>query len=507
MIFKETRREVVYDYSDDIIENVWILRSLGLDSSQQIEETEGEGVWTTGNKGVFRNVLVSAIGKAREVVCISSFLIGEEKIEQALMDAVDDGVRVYILSVPATLLDREEAITDEEERVDERIEECKAFLDRIAEKMLLRAASHFHSKFLLVDPKDSMHAEGYLSTANFNKALTEGVEIGVQLTPLELQGVYQQFVRGFWVESSQELRRKGSLTPVSSHLKDIKIPSRIEEVLTTISSSSSDFKILTLKERILEFLEQTKGPVYLSMYGFDEGHEIVKEITKLARERKVTVLTRPRPRMIPVHCKLAEAGIIILGHKNLHAKAIVSKINGETVALVMTANLQSRGIDEGFDTGVLLRGRRAQRVEEILIKWAEEFPLIFKTKVKLGELKGSIWIGNRNIFTEATVEEELSIAGDVITVQSLEIDPTEKIPKRRKRNKNEFYHRVKVIYHLRPPLVPAGAKQIRDDTSPLPLYKSREKTFIAVKNEKELQTAIQLKKQRYPNALIVVEGK
>ncbi|MFQ6126472.1 MAG: hypothetical protein ACE5R6_17945 [Candidatus Heimdallarchaeota archaeon] len=60
---------------------------------------------------------------------------------------------------------------------------------------------------------------------------------------------------------------------------------------------------------------------------------------------------------------------------------------------------------------------------------------------------------------------------------------------------------------MKPPLVPAMAKRINDDVSPLSLYKTDKNTLIAVKNEKELQTAIQLKDQQYPNALIVVEGK
>ncbi|MFQ6126693.1 MAG: phosphatidylserine/phosphatidylglycerophosphate/cardiolipin synthase family protein [Candidatus Heimdallarchaeota archaeon] len=506
MIFEETTKEVVHDYSEDIIENVWSLRSR-IGSSTQVKESEGDGVWSTGDRGVFRSVLVSAIGRAHEVVCISSFLMGEEEIERALLSAVARGVRVYILSVPDVILDREEAIMGEEERVDERAEEYKAFLNHIAGKMLLRAASHFHSKFLLVDLKDSSHMEGYLSTANFNKALVEGVELGVRLTPSEIHGVFQQFVRGFWVEASQELRHKGRLSPVSSHPKDLAIPTKVDGVLTTIASRNSDIK--TLQEGIVEFLEQTEGPVYLSMFGFEEGHAVLSAITNHAKEREITVLTRLRPsfRQIRALNELVDAGVTILGHERLHAKAIVSKMQGEPVALVMTANLQSRGMDEGYETGVLLRGRRAQRVEEILNQWTEEFPWIFQGEAKLGELLGPIWLSIENNFTKTAVEEEKTIDGGVILIKSLDIDPVKMIPERRTRSKDEFYHRVKVTYHLKPPLVPAMTKRINDDVSPLPLYKTDKNTFIAVKNEKELQSAIWLKDQRYPNALIVVEGK
>lgn len=130
----------------------------------------------------------------------------------------------------------------------------------------------------------------------------------------------------------------------------------------------------------------------------------------------------------------------------------------------------------------------------------------FKAATTLGELLGPIWLSIENNFTKTAVEEEITIDGRVILIKSLDIDPAEKIPERRTRAKGEFYNSVKVTYHLKPPLVPAMAKRINDDVSPLPLYKTDKNKYTAVKNEKELQTAIQLKDLRYPNALIVVEG-
>lgn len=116
---------------------------------------------------------------------------------------------------------------------------------------------------------------------------------------------------------------------------------------------------------------------------------------------------------------------------------------------------------------------------------------------------GPIKISNGKDFAEKTVEPEKSMDGGIVSVRSLDIDPFEKIPKERKRPNDEFYHKIKATYRIKPPPLPAGVEQITDEDSSLPLYKLRKQRFIVANDEDELRIAIQLKTQRYPNAFIV----
>ena len=94
--------------------------------------------------------LVDAVGRAQEVVLAASFLLADEALANAFLEASRRGVRVYVLTASEN---RIATIGRDDDAFEARmIKEHKQLLDTLAGNVLLRSAGHFHAKFLIIDP-------------------------------------------------------------------------------------------------------------------------------------------------------------------------------------------------------------------------------------------------------------------------------------------------------------------------------------------------------------------
>ena len=489
-------KTIEMDNRATVVENVWA--ETGQAGEAETDSSQ-DGVWTSGPRGSILRSLVSAIESAQECVCLSSFLFSESSLGTALISAASRGVRVYTLSSPYRTLDRDTPDQDGEPR--ERVEEYKQFLDSIAGHILLRAADHFHSKFLLADPRSPSISRGILCTANFNKALTENLEIAVDLTPAELKGVFQQFRVGFWNESSEELLRARQFTPVSPRPTSIRVPHRLDSVLTTVRSERSEIGHNTIRDSLQRFIRESEGPLIASVYSVNSDHDTVKELASCARDRHITLIVRPRLLDTISYRALAEAGAEVLGHDRLHAKAIVSQKNGEPAAIVMTANLESKGLDQGFETGLYLEGVRARRIKSILEGWTKACRWKFNSGVQIGDLRGKVMVQGAKHYEERAVDNETSVDAGVLKQTTLEAEPSPDT----KKLSSYLAHRVILSYTIERPRLPRGATQIEDPESPLPVYRRGGNMFIAVLKLSDLEPAVRLKEGKYKSAAIVMK--
>src|SRR5258706_4246729 len=172
----------------------------------------GECVLRVGPDARLHRTLAQTIDEAREVVLVSSFLLADEGIASALLRASDRKLRVYILSASDDAVTKD--VRDEDGFDARMVQEHKALLDRLAGRVLLRSAPHFHAKAVVTDPATT--PRGWLSTADFNKALRESVELGVRLEPDIARAVAGWFSRAFWLEAEHELAAKGRIAKVTS---------------------------------------------------------------------------------------------------------------------------------------------------------------------------------------------------------------------------------------------------------------------------------------------------
>jgi cardiolipin synthase len=99
---------------------------------------------------------------------------------------------------------------------------------------------------------------------------------------------------------------------------------------------------------------------------------------------------------------LAKAGAVVLGFKWLHAKALVVD---QREAMVMSANFQKHGLDEGFELGIVIEDDRLEELLQALQIWQTQAQWQLQTDAKLGEVLGLVQIWDGKSLNECDVKE------------------------------------------------------------------------------------------------------
>lgn len=392
-----------------------------------------------------RAALVETVNDAQEVVLASTFLLADDLLAQAFLDAVGRGVRVYLLTASDSQVAK---VIREEGEFDARmVEEHKKLLDQLAGKVLLRSAEHFHAKFIVADPMTEPH--GWLSTANFNLALRESVELLVEFTEEEARNASEWFAWAFWKEAEKELVEKGRLASVRPPPAEPNQPTDTSVLVTTSNQQM-------LRAEALRLVQESKSELLVSSFGLEADHAVVQAIAKKARSGvDVTVLTRPRPAVLPAAIALREAGATVIAHDKLHAKAIWSEAGG----LVMSANLERHGLDQSFEMGTTLGPDDASRLREILDEWRDAFPWSFETSAPMQSHLGEFCPGDQGVRSgrrEVIEEHEIKLkpvnAEDALMLEDV---PEPTLPSI---SSDVFAHRTRYVWEVRPPKLPDKAK-------------------------------------------------
>lgn len=327
------------------------------------------GVMRVGPKKMFRNALIEMIRSAEETIIASTFLFADDELEEELLDAAKRHVRVYLLTASDAQISNARHRDDEDSFASKMIEQHKRTLDKFAEKILLRSAGHIHAKFLVVGPREN--ARGWLSTANFNLALQESMELGLYVEKEQARAIWDWFAWAFWKFAEFELLSKGAIKKVKSPPIHPPIPATNARVLVT---ADNGFK--TIYEEAERLIRDAKEEIIVSSYGLSD-HPLIYDLGQKADEGvAVTILTRPRKGVHEAVDLLKPTGAKIYAHEKLHAKAIVSDAGG----MVMSANLEKKGLDSGFEMGVSLTREQHGEVRKILRDWEKGFPWRYESK-------------------------------------------------------------------------------------------------------------------------------
>lgn len=410
-------------------------------------EDVGGGLYTTGPQGVFRQRLAEGIRSASEVVLVASFLLSDPTIASALL-SVSEGVRVYVLTASEQRLS---ALPREDDLFElKRIEEHKGLLDKLAGRVTVRTAAHFHAKFVVIDPWTSPRA--WISTANLNPALTDSVELGVELDPRSAASLAGWFARAFWLESERELAARGRLAEVAPPPSSPARPQTADVFVTARDERG-------LAAEALRIIRGSSRSLVVCSYGFDAEHATVKALIERARAGvKVTVIMRPRPNVCVAALALSAAGARVVAHDKLHAKAIA----GDAGALIMTANLEPHGMDEGFETGVRLAPTLAFQLEQTLAQWADGAPWTFAASARHGDHLGALLLADKPVRDgRREVVSEISRTLPAVTAASalaLDAAPPPRFPPFE--GGAQLPHRVKYFWSVAPPRLLDGATPV-----------------------------------------------
>lgn len=337
--------------------------------------------WRVAATGADRAVLTEALSiirAAQQVVVFGSFLLSDAEIQGALLEAAARGCRVYGLIAAEAKLDRD--ISDDDDFETKTTESHKKMLNDFAGRMLIRSSPSFHAKCILADPTTAS-ACGLLLTANLTtEALTRNEEIAVCLSAAETREMFEQLRYAMWELAERELVGKGQLDSVNP-LCEVPMPPLVDSVVSTMGDRCQ------IRDAMMEMIIAAKRGIMVSSFGWDADHPVVLALCKRAGEGiPVTVLARYRPASTTALLKLRKAGARVFCFTWLHAKALVC----DDQAMVMSANLQKHGLDDGFELGVRMTGADSQALRELLQAWTDHSQWRLEVPATLGDISGEI---------------------------------------------------------------------------------------------------------------------
>jgi cardiolipin synthase len=430
----------------------WLRRPPLLDPAPELA---GPGLWQTGPRLLFRDALVTALRQAREVVLLSSFLLAEPALADAMVTAALRGVRVYALCASdhrLGLLPRQDDAFEAK-----MVEQHKALLEQLAGQVCLRSGEHIHAKFLVIDPQGPAPL-AFLSTANFNRALSESVELGVRLEGETARALAACFRWAFWCEATHELRPGRRLVEVKPRQPAAPPRPAHPSLFATLQEGTA------LREEVLRLIAGARTELVVASYGLEAAHPAVRALCDAARRGvRVGVLTRPRPAVAEAAAALEAAGATVLGHDKLHAKAVWS--DGQV--LVMSANLEAQGLDRGFETGVRLPAPTSAQVEAVLRAWERTFPWCYASDATRGTHTGPFCPAEASLRTGVVrvtecFEQRLPtvIAQDVRRLEEARPVRLEPAPP-----PDEWPRCVQFRWPIEPPKLPGGARERKQPLS------------------------------------------
>ncbi|WP_339540096.1 phospholipase D-like domain-containing protein [Pseudomonas sp. RA_5y_Pfl1_P24] len=457
MIINTHPCQTVVDRTHEPLGPGWLRRAPTL--AEQREQVSSH-VWRTGANLQFRDTLVQAIDEASEHVLLCSFLLADTPLADALIRSSERGVRVYIITASEQRLDS--LIHDQDDFGKRMVEQHKALLARLAGKVRLRSAEHVHAKFLVIDALAHKTPRAWLSTANLNKALQESIELGVQLEENNARALAECFNWAFWCEARRELHGANRLVEIKGPPVAPRRPDH-DQVLATLQGSYD------LRDAVIAMIRSAHYEILASSYGLDADHAVINELMLAAKRGvRVCLLTRPRPAVANAVAKLAAAGIQVLAHDKLHAKALVA--DGE--ALVMTANFDAFGLDEGFEVGIKLAPEPAAAVEQSLREWMDCFPWMYRANATRGEHLGDFCPADKGLRDGVVrvvqyCEQKLA---DVEAHDALSLESTPGPQVQPVDAPGELAQKVTQLWSITAPRLPQGATEIK-----LPQHKGESK--------------------------------
>ena len=423
------------------------------DPLRDLKEPENgiDGIWMTESTGALRTRLVALIHSAREVVCLSSFILADQTVHRAILEAVRHQIRVYVMTAT------EQKLLKGQDRGDEFSEKVLAdhiqLLNDLALRTLLRSGEDLHAKYVLVDP-NTPGTRGIIFTCNLStEGLTRNPEVAVEVTGEEARDLFRLFLWGFWKQSKRELLEVGKITGT----KPYQPPNLTGPKLLPCTVEGST----RLKIELMRLIRESSRELWVTSWKFLPTHESVKALEDAARRGvRVRVLTsiRPSPEHMEALVNLSKAGIQVKGLRYLHAKGVISDTSGGPEALVMSANFDAHGLEGGYEAGVRLVGPRLKALQTVFSWWWETASHSLEVEKTLGEIpSGAVRLYQSGAFEEVTVADQHDMDLGTLTAPSTsEMQTTRpgKFPLPEMRGARVYYKSFHYTWKVLPPRSP-----------------------------------------------------
>jgi cardiolipin synthase len=413
-------------------------------------------VHPTGRDRIVHDEVLSLLRAATHVVVFSSFLLSDTDVQRELLAAASRGCRVYGLISAEAKLDRD--LSDEDAFDAKTADAHKQMLDDFAGRMIIRSSPSFHAKCVLIDPGTD-RARGLLLTANLTtEALTRNEELAVRLSATESRALFVQLRHAIWELAERELVGKGQVDRVKP-LGEVPLPSVDPVIHTTMGGRCH------IRDTMLTMIANARHAIIVSSYGWDADHPVVAALCERAASGvSVTALARYRSTSMGALLELRRAGAKVLCLPWLHAKALVC----DEESLVMSANLQRHGMDDGVELGVRLGVSDTGSLLRVLKQWTASSPWRLETPAVLGDLSGDIVpLGPssppKSLDGTVTIKTSAVVSIDDVTAESADRLDQARLDEAALRRESEkrgltWIHSIQFRYKVRAPRLPSNAK-------------------------------------------------
>lgn len=489
-LIKDVEIQESVSYGLDNLGTCWLSQDNGTGKREKITNFvhgDERNIIVTSKEKELLNHLIEMVDEAKDVVCISTFLIQKSGLTDALLRAAERNVRVYLLTAQKEdLIKASDELSEWETKL---IEEHKDILDSFVGNVLVRTAPHFHAKFILVDPK-SQSPQGLVMTCNatVDAMCGKNMEIAAMLTPSEITSYFSQFIKGFWEEAKHELLKKGELAAV----KDTDFKMNIGNIIHPATCSNE----YSLKDAIIKLIDNTHKNLIITGWSFDKDHGIAMTLLNaLQRGVKVKVYTKPSYRNTEALMDLLKKGAEIIGHERYHAKLIISDgVNG----LVTTSNYTKKGLDEGFEVSVIVGTKDVRLIQDIIEYWDKKCDWMLAPEVLLKDAPKKVKQYNPNMhdLNEFDIQDSFSNEAQQYAPDSIEkmLDYTIDTSRSDDLKKAEkiLYKSVVIHKKMTPPMLPPNAKLLEGIKGPYPIYSAGKKgklRYAVVKNWDDIERA------------------
>jgi|GEM_PF-1053663 len=381
------------------------------DTQSPWSESQIGRLMTSGTSGTLKKRIIQLIDSARNQVCACSFLLADTAIENALLQAEQRGVRVYLLTSAEVKLKTSE--NEDWGRDDEIRELHKKMLTKLAGNVYLRSSGHFHAKYLIVDKN-----QGVMTTCNFTtKALMENPEIGIELNAAECAQVWKLFQYQFWEGSEKEMLRQGTLDGVPA---EGRFPQHnpTDGVRCSHPSGSKS----SILEESLSLIESAQHSITLTSYGWG-NKDILKALKKRLNEGiDVSIIGRNHRggKQTDFLQEFKGFGCSVYGLPLIHAKSVlIDSSTPSARGLVMSANFDNN-FHTSHDLGICLNETDSTMLATIIQDW-KQASLLMVEKKNYDSIEGRL-----SVFTESDGWRDMTIENLTVTehgmLEALSVD-------------------------------------------------------------------------------------
>lgn len=498
-----------------IVKNKFVCREPLQENGWNREKNTGE--FEKGRRLPISQEIISLINEAKNVVCITTFLIAHKELIEAIKEAVARDVRVYLLTASENTLEKNYDYEGDFSRkcIDSHI----MLLYELSRKIFIRSSKSNHAKFILIDPFAD-DAKGIISTGNFTE---EGIggrneEMAHSLNKDEISILANYFKHAFWNCAEHEMRFDKFIPADKIGVPVDLSTDANQSVVTSLDGNRS------LHDACMNLVKSASKSLVVTAFGFDENNDVVKEIIKKARNGvKVSILCRIRPKNKNAVIALRNAGAIVYGFQYLHAKCIIAD---NSKAMIMTANFEDLSFNKSFEVGAYITSKKG--VDDILSNlrdWIEKSGWQLYLNASLKDLKGYFIELNISNCDEKYKKEivPFKLFNCGVHSPSIELiqnfEPKEKI-KEIELSLSDKYICCEIDYTwgIDPPCLASGSYEIwktagkkslanvflapKESYHPKLFIEPSRRRVVAIRDDSELNDAIELKKKMKCEAIV-----